>query len=205
MIGRLTGIVEDLGGNQAIVDVNGVGYLGYCSSKTLAVAETGSPIRLEIETQVREDAFILYAFAAKQEKNWFKLLTSVQGVGGRVALQILSALGQDELATAILSEDRKAVSRADGVGPKLAQRIISVLKDRVIETDSAPNILHPSGEASSSSQSGAEHTEAISALVNLGYGRAEAFSAVSRAVSNIGTDATLSALITASLKEAASS
>ena len=205
MIGRLTGIVEDLGGNQAIVDVNGVGYLVYCSSKTLAVAETGSPVRLEIETQVREDAFILYAFAAEQEKNWFKLLTSVQGVGGRVALQILSALGQDELATAILSEDRKAVSRADGVGPKLAQRIISVLKDRVIETDTTPNILHPSGEASSSSQSAAEHTEAISALVNLGYGRAEAFSAVSRAVSNIGTDATLSALITASLKEAAGS
>jgi len=205
MIGRLTGIVEDLGGNQAIVDVNGVGYLVDCSSKTLAVAETGSPVRLEIETQVREDAFILYAFAAEQEKNWFKLLTSVQGVGGRVALQILSALGQDELATAILSEDRKAVSRADGVGPKLAQRIISVLKDRVIETDTAPNILHPSDEASSSSQSGAEHTEAISALVNLGYGRAEAFSAVSRAVSKIGTDATLSALITASLKEAAGS
>ncbi len=205
MIGRLVGIVESLGSGQAIVDVNGVGYLINCSSKTLAVAETGKPVRLEVETQVREDAIVLYAFAASGEKTWFKLLTSVQGVGGRVALQILSALSQDELAAAILSDDRKTVSRAEGVGPKLAQRIISVLKDRVLEGGTASPTFQADFGSNTDSQAGKEHAEAISALVNLGYGRSEAFSAVSRAVSKIGSEASLSELLTASLKEAAGS
>ena len=196
MIGRLTGLVEAIGGDAAIVDVNGVGYLVHASAKSLTAATTGEAVRLDIETQMREDAIVLYAFAVPGEKAWFKLLTGVQGVGGRLALQILSALSLEELAAAIMAEDKKAISRADGVGPKLAQRIIGVLKDRVAsgETTALPAAATAGASA-----------EAISALANLGYGRAEAFAAVARAEKALGADADLASLITASLKEAAGS
>ena len=202
MIGRLTGNVEALGGDAAIVDVNGVGYLVHASAKSLTAATAGGAVRLDIETQMREDAIVLYAFAVPGEKAWFKLLTGVQGVGGRLALQILSALSLEELAAAILAEDKKAISRSDGVGPKLAQRIIGVLKDRVSagETMAVPAAGAGSGIAPTSSGASAE---AVSALANLGYGRAEAFAAVARAERQLGAETDLANLITAALKEAA--
>jgi len=203
MIGRLTGLVEAIGGDAAVVDVNGVGYLVHCSSRTLAAAETGAPTRLDIETQVREDAIVLYGFALPSERTWFKLLTGVQGVGGRLALQILSALSLDELATAIMAEDRKAIARSDGVGPKLAQRIISVLKDRVAAGDVATTAAPLAGGGGPAAPGAAASGEAVSALANLGYGRTEAFAAVARAEAQLGPDADLPALITAALKEAA--
>lgn len=204
MIGRLTGLVEAGEGNTAIVDVNGVGYLVQCSARTLAVAVTGGPVRMHVETQVREDAITLYAFAIPGEQAWFKLLTSVQGVGGRVALQILSALTLDELAASIMADDKKTISRADGVGPKLAQRIISVLQDKVASSAiSAPAFAPASGENGAPGTGAAPSAEAISALSNLGYGRAEAYAAVGRAEAALGPDAALPQLISAALKEAA--
>ncbi len=204
MIGRLTGVVEAGEGNTAIVDVNGVGYLVQCSARTLAVAMTGVPVRMHIETQVREDAITLYAFAISGEQAWFKLLTTVQGVGGRVALQILSALTLDELAASIMADDKKTISRADGVGPKLAQRIISVLQDKVTSgAISAPAFAAATGEDGASEGGAASSAEAISALSNLGYGRAEAYAAVGRAEAALGPDAALPQLISAALQEAA--
>ena len=204
MIGRLTGLVEAGEGNTAIVDVNGVGYLVQCSARTLAVAVTGRPVRMNVETQVREDAITLYAFAIAGEQAWFKLLTSVQGVGGRVALQILSALTMDELAASIMADDKKTISRADGVGPKLAQRIISVLQDKVASgAISAPALAPTTAADGGSDSSAAPSAEAISALSNLGYGRAEAYAAVGRAESGLGPDAGLPQWISAALKEAA--
>jgi Holliday junction DNA helicase RuvA len=203
MIGRLTGIVEGITGGSAIVDVNGVGYLVQLSAKSLSAAETGHPVRIDIETQMREDAIVLYGFALPGEKAWFKILTSVQGVGGRVALQILSALTLDELAAAIMAEDKKAISRSDGVGPKLAQRIISVLQDKVASGETATPAFAPSASSAADATPAAASTEAVSALANLGYGRSEAFAAVARAEAALGPDAPLANLITAALKEAA--
>lgn len=200
MIGRLTGTVEAVGGDAAIVDVAGVGYLVHLSAKSMTAAAAGGPTRIEIETQMREDAIVLFGFAVPGEKAWFKLLTGVQGVGGRLALQILSALTLEELAAAILAEDRKAIARSDGVGPKLAQRIIGVLKDRVAGGEAAATGL--AGPAMEQAAAGPQ-AEAVSALANLGYGRSEAFAAVARAEAALGADAALPALITRALKEAA--
>ena len=203
MIGRLTGIVEGVSGGSAIIDVNGVGYLVQLSAKSLSFAETGHSVCIEIETQMREDAIVLYGFALPGEKAWFKILTGVQGVGGRVALQILSALSLDELAAAIMAEDKKIISRSDGVGPKLAQRIISVLKDRVASGETATPSFAASPPNMAGGRTAAASTEAVSALANLGYGRSEAFAAVARAEAALGPDAPLANLITAALKEAA--
>lgn len=203
MIGRLTGIVEAAAsGDAAIVDVSGVGYLVHLSAKSQAAAEGGQPTRIEIETQMREDAIVLFGFVAPGEKAWFKLLTSVQGVGGRLALQILSALTQDELAAAIMADDKRAIARSDGVGPKLAQRIISVLKDRVASGTAIPAASAAIATAGAPAAGGTQ-AEAISALANLGYGRAEAFAAVARAEAALGPDAALPDVITRALKEAA--
>lgn len=204
MIGRLTGLVEAIGGDAAIVDVQGVGYLVHCSAKTLSAASTDGTTRLEVETQMREDAIVLFAFGVPGEKAWFKLLISVQGVGGRLALQILSALTLEELAAAILAEDKKAIARSDGVGPKLAQRIIGVLQDRVA-SGTAPTTAPAGGSAGGVAASGGAgpQAEAISALANLGYGRSEAYQAVARAEAKLGPDADLADIITAALKEAA--
>lgn len=205
MIGRLTGRVEATSGDAAIVDVQGVGYLVHCSAKTLAAASPDGPTRLEIETQMREDAIVLFGFGVPGEKAWFKLLVGVQGVGGRLALQILSALTLDELAAAIMAEDKKAIARSDGVGPKLAQRIIGVLHDRVASGDAPQTVGMASGGAGAPVGGGASsaQAEAISALANLGYGRSEAFQAVGRAEAKLGPDAELADIITAALKEAA--
>lgn len=205
MIAKLKGILDITGTGHAVVDVNGVGYLVQASSRTLAqLGRTGDPVTLYIETQVREDAISLYGFADAQEKAWFRLLTTVQGVGAKAALAILAVLSPDELPVAIAAQDKAALTRAEGVGPKLAARILTELKDKAGDlvlgeaaARTAATALKQAGAVPSSGASG----DAVSALVNLGYGRTEAFGAVSAAARNLGTDADVQILIRESLKE----
>ena len=193
MIARLTGIIDSIGEDHVVIDVAGVGYLVFCSARTLRLLAVGKSASLPTETHVREDHIHLYGFADTVERDWFRLLTTVQGVGAKVALSILSALEPKMLADAIASEDRASVTRAPGVGPKLATRIIAELRDKV----ASAVVVRPdfAGAARGASE------DAISALVNLGYRRGEAFGAVSHAVQRLGADAQVEALITAGLKE----
>jgi Holliday junction DNA helicase RuvA len=194
MIAKLTGLLDSAGGDSAVVDVGGVGYLVFCSSRTLGKLPTkGGPVSLLVETHVREDHIHLYGFADVAEREWFRLLTTVQGVGARLGLAILSALSTDDLARAIASADKVSLSRASGVGPKLALRIAVELKDKVgaLALGPASAILPESGTAA----------DAVSALVNLGYRRAEAFDAVAAATRRLGGAAAVDALIRAGLQE----
>jgi len=194
MIAKLTGLLDSAGGDSAVVDVGGVGYLVFCSSRTLGKLPTkGGPVSLLVETHVREDHIHLYGFADVAEREWFRLLTTVQGVGARLGLAILSALSTDDLARAIASADKVSLSRASGVGPKLALRIAVELKDKVgaLVLGPASAILPESGTAA----------DAVSALVNLGYRRAEAFDAVAAATRRLGGAAAVDALIRAGLQE----
>jgi Holliday junction DNA helicase RuvA len=197
MIAMLAGIVDQTGGDGLVLDVNGVGYLVFASSRTLARAPVrGEPLRLLIETHVREDHIHLYGFADEAERGWFRLLTTVQGVGAKLALAILSVLAPEGLVTAIMAQDKAALARADGVGPKLAQRIVNELKDKVggvalaPAAASAPVAAAPGGAA-----------DAVSALVNLGYSRSDAFGAVTQAAKRLGAEAKIDALIRAGLQE----
>ncbi|HKW52321.1 MAG TPA: Holliday junction branch migration protein RuvA [Stellaceae bacterium] len=197
MIAMLQGIVEQRGGDSLVLDVNGVGYLVFASARTLGrVPARGEPLRLLIETHVREDHIHLYGFADEAERSWFRLLTTVQGVGARLGLAILSVLAPDALATAILAQDRAALSRADGVGQKLATRIASELKDKV-----GGIALGPAVAASVGAPEGAAAADAVSALVNLGYSRIDAFGAVTEAAKRLGDAAKIDALIRAGLQE----
>ncbi len=203
MIGSLTGPVARVGRDEALVDVGGVGYLVFASARTLdALPPGGAPIRLMVETHVREDHIHLYGFADRAERDWFRQLTTVQGVGARVALALLSALSPDALATAILAQDRAAIVQAEGVGPKLAARILNELKDRVgrIGGESA-GAVPPGGSAAipAGAPEGAA-AAAVSALVNLGYGRSEAFAAVTGAAGELGDSATVEQLIPQALR-----
>lgn len=200
MIGKLKGTVDRLAEDHAIIDVHGVGYLVHCSSRTLSrLPQVGEAAVLAIETQVREDSIKLYGFASEAERDWFRLLQMVQGVGSKVALALLGALGEAELAAAIARQDKTAIARAPGVGPKLAQRIAVELKDKVpampapamTEIDSAPSELPVAA------------LDAISALVNLGYGRPQAAAAVAAAQTALGETSAAAALIRRSLKELA--
>ena len=194
MIGRLTGTVDLNDPDAVLVDVSGVGYLVQTSSRTSGSLVQGERTTLLVETQVREDSITLFGFADRGERDWFRLLTGVQSVGGRVALSLLSVLGPGELLAAVASGDHKALSRADGVGPKLAARIANELKDRV-GSQGIP-------AASDGADAGAAE-EAVSALVNLGYGRAEAFGAIAGARRRLGGGAGLDDLIRAGLGELA--
>lgn len=202
MIGKLSGIVDSISGSQVILDVQGVGYVVTCSARTLReLGPTASPASLLIETHVREDAISLYGFKDTQEQSWFRLLTTVQGVGSKVGLAILSALSPEQLGNVIASQDKAALTQADGVGPKLALRLVTELKDKVASLmalssprpSSSPH-QPPEGLPPSSQR------DAISALVNLGYRRAEAFAAVSTVSQNHGA-ARLDELIRLSLVE----
>lgn len=204
MIARLRGLVASLGDGQAVIDVGGVGYLVFASRRTLdRLSALEGEARLEIETHVREDHIHLYGFADRAERDWFRLLISVQGVGGRHALAILSIAAPDQLVTAVAAQDKAVLTKADGVGPKLAGRIVTELKDKVGgialggAAQSAPDGAAPPPAAGSSPA----REEAISALVNLGYGRAEAFGAVARVAGGMDGDATVERLIPAALKE----
>ena len=202
MIARLTGKIEPLGEDRVVVDVGGVGYLVYSSGRTLArLPADGSTVQLHIETHVREDHIHLYGFADVGELEWFRLLTTVQGVGAKVALAILTVFGPDELLQAVAAADKAAVSRANGVGPKLAGRIVTELKDKVggIALGAAAALRAPG--ASAARAAGGIDEDAVSALVNLGYGRSEAFGAVARAGGRLEQGAPLGDLIRAGLEE----
>jgi Holliday junction DNA helicase RuvA len=197
MIARLTGILDSVGEDWAIVDVGGVGYLASCSGRTLAaLGRPGGSVALFTETRLRDEIPHLYGFGSRAEQDWFRLLTTVQGVGARVALSILSALDPDALALAVAAGDKAALSRADGVGPKLAARIAAELKDRA-ETLSLKVVIGQAPKAGL--QPAPQHNaEAVSALVNLGYGRAEAFAAVTTVAG--GADRPLDELIRLALR-----
>jgi holliday junction DNA helicase RuvA len=202
MIAKLTGILDHIGPEGAVIDVGGVGYLVFGSNRTLGqLPPPGGAARLLIETHVREDHIHLYGFSDAAERDWFRLLTTVQGVGARLALAILSVVGPDELTLAIVSQDRATMARADGVGPKLAARIVNELKDKVGGLAlAATNSAVP---APSAGVDAGPTGDAVSALVNLGYRRAEAFGAVTAAARRLGDKITVDALIRAGLQELA--
>jgi holliday junction DNA helicase RuvA len=201
MIAKLTGSVDSVAADSAVIDVGGVGYLAFCSTRTLGqLPLPGAPARLLIETHVREDHIHLYGFIDAAERDWFRLLTTVQGVGARLALAILSAVAPEALTMAILAQDKAALARAEGVGPKLAARIVNELRDKVgglaIAAQASPAASFPGAEEGAAA-------DAVSALVNLGYRRAEAFGAVATAARRLGDAAGIDALIRAGLRELA--
>ncbi len=202
MIAKLTGILDYIGADAAIVDVGGVGYLVFASTRTLGQLQPGAAARLLIETHVREDHIHLYGFTDAAERDWFRLLTTVQGVGAKVALAILSAVAANDLTLAIVAQDKAMLARAEGVGPKLAARIVNELRDKVGGMAlAATNAAAPAPAANDPGVTG----DAVSALVNLGYRRAEAFGAVAAASRRLGGDAKVDALIRAGLQELAQS
>ncbi len=195
MIGRLRGVVDGIEDSRCLIDVNGVGYVVLASTRTLgALPSPPGTASLLIETQVREDAISLYGFASSAERDWFRLLTTVQGVGAKVALGMLSALSPDQLIAAIATQDKAALTRAPGVGPKLAVRLLSELRERagVMPGGSAP----PSAPLPSAGAA----ADALSALTNLGYRRPEAEAALARAIAEHGDSAALDILIRAGLR-----
>ena len=199
MIAKLTGIIDTLGEDQMVLDVAGVGYLVFCSAQTLRrMGRAGEAASLAIETHVREDHIHLYGFADTAERDWFRLLTTVQGVGARVALAILSALAPADLAQAVAAQDKAAVSRAQGVGAKLAQRIVGELKDKAAEM---VVVRHVDFAAGKTAEAIGPVEDAVSALVNLGFGRSDAFGAVALAAGRTDETPSVEALVKAGLKE----
>jgi holliday junction DNA helicase RuvA len=196
MIAMLAGVVEQAVAEGVVVDVNGVGYLVFASARTLArVPARGEPLKLLVETHVREDHIHLYGFADEAERAWFRLLTTVQGVGAKLALAVLGVLGPDALVSAIMAQDKAALARADGVGPKLAQRIANELKDKV-----GGIALGPAAAVGAAAAPKGAAADAVSALVNLGYSRSDAFGAVHEAAKRLGGEAKIDALIRAGLQ-----
>ena len=200
LIAKLKGVVDTVDADSAIVDVGGVGYLVSASARTLRELAAGDAVTVLVETIVREDAIALYGFLETAERDWFRILTTVQGVGARVALSILSTLSPDEIARAIAAQDRATLSRPAGVGPKLAARLATELKDKAAAFGIAP--LGKGAEAPAM-PAGSINEDAVSALVNLGYKRVEAFGAVARVTQRLGADARLDAVIRAGLQELA--
>ena len=199
MIAQLTGRVDALSDGTCVIDVGGVGYLVQASSRTLAALPAAPAVaRVLIETHVREDAIVLYGFADSTERDWFRLLTTVQGVGGKVALAILSALSPRDLIGAIAAGDKAGLTRAQGVGPRLAVRLLTELKDK---TGTMPT--SGSGVSYTPIAAATPADDALSALVNLGYRRPEAQQTVARVLERLGEAATLDALIRDSLKDLA--
>ena len=193
MIALLKGRVEEVGDGWAVVDVNGVGYLIFCSARTLGLLHVGEAATVHVETHVREDHIHLYGFLQTDEREWFKLLTTVQGVGAKVALAILSVLSGDEITHAIAAQDKAQVGRANGVGPKLATRIVSELKDKVAALALGPGAS--AGPQMASPAVGGPTQDAVSALVNLGYTPSDALTAVSHAANMAGEGADVGVLI----------
>lgn len=200
MIAKLTGRIDELGTDHLVIDVQGVGYLVQASARTLAaLGSVDDIVSVYTEMQVSETDMRLIGFATASERDWFRLLISVQGVGGKVALAIQSALEADELAAAIGSEDAAMVARANGVGPKLASRIVNELKDKV----GALAGLGGGAKLAASGGGGSGHAaDAAAALTGLGFKPAEASNAVSAALDELGKDASLDALVRLALKKA---
>jgi len=201
MIGKLKGTVDEIGEDHAVIDVHGVGYVAFCPLRTLSGLTEGEAAVLHIETYVREDMIRLYGFGSRTEREWFRLLQSVQGVGAKVALAVLSTLTPSDLANAIALQDKAMVARAPGIGPKVAQRIVAELKSKAPafagEASGTIGLKQELGEGVAS----APVSDAVSALTNLGYSRDQAANAVAAAVKEAGDGADSAKLIRLGLKE----
>jgi Holliday junction DNA helicase RuvA len=194
MIARLSGILAETGPDSAVIDVGGVGYQVLASARTLdALGPIGGEVLILTELQVREDAWTLFGFGSPAERDAFRALTSIQGVGGRLAMAILSALSPDELARAVSQDDKAMIGRANGVGPKLAARIANELQGKLGVAGLGSALAPPRGGAAA---------DALSALANLGFKAAEASAAVNAAQDELGADATLDALVRLALRKA---
>ena len=204
MIGKLKGIIDSYGEDFVILDVGGVGYQVNCSARTMQVLPApGQGATLSIETYVREDQIKLFGFTSDVEREWFRLLQTVQGVGAKVALAVLGTLRPSELAEAIALRDRASVSRTPGVGPKVAERIVTELKDKVPKFTSLDPAVVQLSDALHENRAPRPVLDAVSALVNLGYGQPQAAAAISAASRNAGEGADTAALIRQGLKELA--
>lgn len=210
MIAKLTGVIDSVALSSAIIDVNGVGYFVHASSRTLSRigSQKGTSVSLLIETIIREDQFTLYGFADAAEKEWFQILCTVQGVGAKVAQSILTAVSPEQLPLVIASQDKAVLKQADGVGEKLAVRIVTELKEKAgkmalgaAATQKADVSKMTKGRGPLVDIPKSVSNDAVSALINLGYGRSEAFGAVSNIVRERGEDVALGDLIRESLKE----
>ncbi|MHB8884119.1 MAG: Holliday junction branch migration protein RuvA [Methylovirgula sp.] len=200
MIGKLKGMIDTIGEDFILLDVHGVGYLVHCSSRTLArLNHVGDLASLAIETHVREDAIRLYGFTTDAERDWFRLLQTVQGVGAKVALAILGTMSPEELAASIARQDKARIAQAQGIGPRLAARLVAELKDKA-----PPNLAFGKGEMAMDGHAVAQEPQAvqdaISALLTLGYGRPQAAGAAAAAQEALGAAADVAALIRHSLK-----
>ena len=204
MIGKLKGIIDSYGEDFIVLDVNGVGYLVQCSARTLQeLPGVGHPATLSIETYVREDQIRLFGFRTDVEREWFRLLQTVQGVGAKVALSVLGTLKPADLASAIAMRDKATVARTPGVGPKVAERIVTELKDKApAYADLDPAVIRLSG-AVEERRAPQPVVDAVSALVNLGYGQPQAAAAIAAAARNAGEGADAARLIRLGLKELA--
>ena len=202
MIGKLKGVIDSYGEDFIILDVHGVGYQVSCSARTLqALPAAGEAATLSIETHVREDQIRLFGFTSDLEREWFRLLQTVQGVGAKVALSVLSTFKPDELASAIALADKSAIRRSPGVGPKVAERIVIELKDKAPAfSDLDPAVVQLSG-AVNEKRAPRPVLDAVSALVNLGYGQPQAAAAVAAASRVAGEGADTAQLIRQGLKE----
>jgi Holliday junction DNA helicase RuvA len=204
MIGKLKGIIDSYGEDYVILDVGGVGYQVHCSARTLqALPAPAEAATLSIETYVREDQIKLFGFTTDMEREWFRLLQTVQGVGAKVALSVLGTLKPSELASAVAMRDKAMVARTPGVGPKVAERIVTELKDKVPAFSAVdPAVAHLVGSLDEK-RAPKPVTDAVSALVNLGYGQPQAAAAIAAAVHSAGEDADTATLIRQGLKELA--
>jgi Holliday junction DNA helicase RuvA len=204
MIGKLQGVIDSYGEDFIVLDVQGVGYLVHCSARTLqSLPAPGEPATLSIETHVREDQIRLFGFVTDTEREWFRLLQTVQGVGARVALSVLGAFKPVDLASAIAIGDKTAIKRAPGVGPKVAERIVIELKDKAPAfSDLDPAVIRLSG-AVADKRAPQPVIDAVSALINLGYGQPQAAAAIAAASRSAGEGAETAQLIRMGLKELA--
>ena len=204
MIGKLKGVIDSYGEDYVILDVHGVGYQVHCATRTLqALPAPGEAATLSIETYVREDQIKLFGFTSDTEREWFRLLQTVQGVGARVALSVLGTLKPSELANAIAMRDKASVARSPGVGNKVAERIVSELKDKAPALASVdPGVVHLAGALEEKSAP-KPVADAVSALVNLGYGQPQAAAAIAAASRAAGEGADTATLIRQGLKELA--
>ena len=204
MIGKLKGIVDSIGEDHLILDVNGVGYVVHASTRTLGnLPAIGEMLTLAVETHVREDMIRLFGFANELERDWFRLLQSVQGVGAKVALSLQSVLTPGDLASAIALQDKAMVSRAPGVGPKVAQRIVAELRDKAPAWSGTAAAEIGLQSALGAGQAPSAVADAVSALTNLGYSALQASGAIARALKNAGNDPGSAQLIRLGLKELA--
>ena len=204
MIGKLKGVVDSYGDDFVIIDVGGVGYVAHCSARTLgALPQAGEAATLSIETHVREDMIRLFGFISDREREWFRLLQTIQGVGAKVALAILSVLDPAALGTAVATSDKAAIARAPGVGPKLAARIVAEMKDKAPAFSAIDPVLSRVSGGVAEGSAPKPVADAVSALVNLGYPAAQASTAIAAALKTVGEDAEARVLIRLGLRELA--